>query len=587
VRRLEDGRRHVLHVDRPRVCKDKGFDLVLLPMERAEKSFRDWLTETKQAAGIKERLEEGLALLRQACRGVAALHRAGIVHLDLKPENLLLTRTPDAGEEEATEAAATEAGATEAAATDWTVKVADFGLARSLKAGEDLNPDVIADGVGTPHYMAPEQIFAARQKDVGPEADVYSLGVMLFELLDGDRPFDGAAEAVRRKHQEVEPPSIATGAPQSLKELAQACLRKTPGERPGSIEAVAEQLTPESSEERAEEPGTGRADTLETQGEAPPTRAAKDTQAPASHAPEQAPAEPDPAKAPDPATRRRVERALERGTLDPVEKALSGGDTGVRAALAGAVGALGDAVRGERLRAAAAEGHAEITEVLLQAGADPERAGDDGTTPLHHAAFGGHTEVVQILLEEWADPDRATEDGYTDDGYTPLHRAAFEGHAEVAQMLLDAGADPNRPTDNGRTPLHGAASRGHTEVAQTLLNAGADPNRPTYFGGTPLSSAAYNGHIEVAQVLLNAGADPNTKLKARSTTPLDEAEREGHDDVARLLRRHGGQTSDELDDDQNGGSASFGRRRGGRGSDGDPTSNDEIERMRRLLDDMD
>jgi len=250
VRRLEGGRRHVLHIDRPQACEHSGLDLVLLPMERAERTVRDWLRETKEAPGIEERLEEGLALLRQACRGVAALHQAGIVHLDLKPENLLLMRDPDAGEEAATEAGAR--AATEAGATDWTLKVADFGLARSLRAGEVLNADVIAEGVGTPHYMAPEQIFAARQKDVGPKADVYSLGVMLFELLDGDRPFDGGAEAVRRKHREVAPPAIEAAAtvPQALKDLAQACLRKDPAKRP-SVEAVVEGLVPASEAERA------------------------------------------------------------------------------------------------------------------------------------------------------------------------------------------------------------------------------------------------------------------------------------------------------------------------------------------------
>ena len=129
--------------------------------------------------------------------------------------------------------------------------MADFGLARSLRAGEVLNADVIAEGVGTPHYMAPEQIFAARQKDIGPEADVYSLGVMLFELLDGDRPFDGGAEAVRRKHRELDPPAIAAATvPQGLKDLARACLRKDPAARP-SVKTVITELVPASKAERA------------------------------------------------------------------------------------------------------------------------------------------------------------------------------------------------------------------------------------------------------------------------------------------------------------------------------------------------
>ena len=266
VRSLKSSREHVLHIDRPVITKHDGLDLVLLPMERAEASLRDWLTETRQTPGVEDRLEEGLALLRQAGRGVAALHAAGLVHMDLKPENLLLSPNRDVGDE---------------APTEWTVKVADFGLARSLREGEVLNREVVAEGVGTPLYMAPEQIFAARQKDVGPKADIYSLGVMLFELLDGDRPFDGTGEAVRRKHQEVEPPAIATGAPQSLKDLAQACLRKDPEERPASIEAVAEQLALDGPA-RAEEPTTGRIGTPEARGEAVPDRAAEEAQAPAA-----------------------------------------------------------------------------------------------------------------------------------------------------------------------------------------------------------------------------------------------------------------------------------------------------------------
>ena len=157
-------------------------------------------------------------LVETLARALAEVHRLGIVHRDLKPANILL-------------------------AADGTPKVADFGLAKWLDGDSGLTrTDVV---LGSPSYMAPEQ---ARGKAgaVGPAADLYSLGAVLYELLTGRPPFR-AATALETLEQvkaaePVAPRRLQPRLPRDLETVCLKCLHKEPQRRYGSAAALAEDL---------------------------------------------------------------------------------------------------------------------------------------------------------------------------------------------------------------------------------------------------------------------------------------------------------------------------------------------------------
>ncbi len=157
-------------------------------------------------------------LVEAATRGVAEAHRQGIVHRDLKPGNILM-------------------------AADGTPKITDFGLAKLLAADSGLTrTDSI---MGSPGYMAPEQA-EGKTKQVGPLADVYALGAILYELLTGGPPFRGttALDILDQvKHAEpVSPSRLVRGLPRDVETIALKCLQKEPGKRYESARALAEDL---------------------------------------------------------------------------------------------------------------------------------------------------------------------------------------------------------------------------------------------------------------------------------------------------------------------------------------------------------
>jgi hypothetical protein len=169
--------------------------------------------------------------IRQLASGLDALHRSGAVHRDLKPSNVLITRKG-------------------------RVVVLDFGLvgeASPHRRSEGL------DVIGTAAYMAPEQ---ARSSAVGPAADSYSVGVMMYEALSGRLPFDGAPLEilVRKQNEDPLPPNVGEP-PTELSTLAMELLRRRPQDRPTSAAIVA-RLTSRAQAEERPPPFVGRAGEL-------------------------------------------------------------------------------------------------------------------------------------------------------------------------------------------------------------------------------------------------------------------------------------------------------------------------------------
>ena len=153
--------------------------------------------------------KEALSIAIQVGRGIQAAHAKNIVHRDIKPQNIIIS-------------------------TDGKVKVTDFGIARAVSENT-----IHSDVMGSVHYASPEQ---ARNGYVSSRSDIYSLGIVMYEMVTGRVPFDGdstVAVAIQHLQDEMDPPSkYAPNLPVSLEKIIQKCTQKSPDRRYDSMESL-------------------------------------------------------------------------------------------------------------------------------------------------------------------------------------------------------------------------------------------------------------------------------------------------------------------------------------------------------------
>jgi len=194
--------------------------LLLLSMEYAEGgTFRKWLSEHCNKPEIRR--SAGIEYFTQACKGVIACHNENIIHLDLKPENLLFCHE--------------------------VLKVSDFGTAQYVQYMNEINnmPSKLSTfDSGTAMYMSPEHFTARAPDELDQTSDIYSLGIILYELLDEKcrPPFVGDYERLQQHHQHSSL-RMLTGVDTNLSEIVARCLEKNPDKRYQNIIELLEDLS--------------------------------------------------------------------------------------------------------------------------------------------------------------------------------------------------------------------------------------------------------------------------------------------------------------------------------------------------------
>ncbi|NWH95503.1 ANKK1 protein, partial [Aegithalos caudatus] len=447
-----------------------------------------------------------------------------LLHLDLKPGNVLLDG-------------------------NMHVKISDFGLSRWMEQSSRMQYIESSALRGTLSYIPPE-MFLQNSKPPGIKYDVYSFGIVIWEVLMQKKPYAGAnMMAIIVKVAAGKRPGLELvrddwpGECHQMLDLMKRCWDQDPKQRPSFADipvetdvllALIQSLVQDPENERL----------VRKMSHKPAlSRSQQDVPSPLPHG-EAGPPEDVPPEEPGGAQENGptlLHLMVMQGNVGKA-RFLLGCGAGVNSAAGGGCTPLLLARDGwTPLHLAAQNNFENVARVLLSRQADPNAQEVDGKTALHVAACFGHVGLVKLLASPGAELERkqknlrARPDARGAMDWTPLHLATRYGDEAVVGELLRCGADPNAAERAHWAPLHFAVLRGSFLSVINLLESRADVNARNKVGWTPLHLAVLKGNLAIIKTLLKAGAQLDVE-DITGCTALQLAVRHQRESVIALLQ---------------------------------------------------
>ncbi|XP_014640636.1 PREDICTED: ankyrin repeat and protein kinase domain-containing protein 1 [Ceratotherium simum simum] len=444
-----------------------------------------------------------------------------LLHLDLKPGNILLD-------------------------SNMHVKISDFGLSKWMEQSTRMQYIERSALRGTLSYIPPE-MFLESNKVPGPKYDVYSFGIVIWELLTQKKLYSGfgmmtiiirVATGMRPSLQPVS--DEWPGEAQQMVDLMKRCWDQDPKKRPCFPDITVEtDMLLSLLQSAVADP--------ESEALARKVSCKPSLRRPWEVSEEVSQELTDSGSSGD--YLKRVLHLSDSGSLVPSDEELriyenkvtplhflvaQGSVEQVKLLLAHEVDVDCQTACGYTpLLIAAQDQQPDLCTLLLEHGASANSADEDGWAPLHFAAQNGDDRTARLLLDHGAHVDAQEHEGWT-----PLHLAAQNNFENVARLLVSRQADPNLSEAEGKTPLHVAAYFGHISLVKLLTGQGAVLDARQRNLRTPLHLAVERGKVRAIQHLLKSGAAPDA-LDQSGYSPLHIAAARGKYLICKMLLRYG------------------------------------------------